>query len=242
MVPACTYALHRLCAGKNVFPKEGAQWREVIHIRNLTSNVISKLRRSGSPGLRRMRRFGGHGRPGLRTVRACVRRRASGSPGSAPPSTSWLPSRGTRGRAATETRQTRPMTSPAGSLSSGPWLPSSIRNLPGGCPDTSLSQRHQPAGACPGHACPGCPLENAALVSQASKHLGRADLAVRPRRWAKPGSGAGDLDVQRGADICMQPDGDLMLAYRLDRVLDLDLALVQLRAARGLDRSGDVSR
>ena len=53
-------------------------------------------------------------------------------------------------------------------------------------------------------------------------------------------SGPGDLDVQRGGDLGVQPHRDLVRADGLDRVLDLDPTPVQFGAARGLHRGRDV--
>src|ERR1039457_3610607 len=53
---------------------------------------------------------------------------------------------------------------------------------------------------------------------------------------------SGDLDVDRGADVGVQPDPDLVRAHGLDRVGHLDPAPVELRAARPAHRGGDVSR
>src|ERR1035441_7833663 len=55
-------------------------------------------------------------------------------------------------------------------------------------------------------------------------------------------SGSDNLDFEGGPHLRVQPHRNLMSAYRLDRVGDLDLPLVQLRSARGLDGGGDVSR
>jgi hypothetical protein len=44
---ACIYAMHCLCVRKTPPPKDGPQRREVIHIRNLTSNVTCKRRQQG---------------------------------------------------------------------------------------------------------------------------------------------------------------------------------------------------
>src|SRR6266487_6486512 len=56
------------------------------------------------------------------------------------------------------------------------------------------------------------------------------------------GSAAGDLDVECGADLGMQADGDLVRPDGLDRVAYLDPALVQARPAGRADGLGDVRR
>ena len=57
-----------------------------------------------------------------------------------------------------------------------------------------------------------------------------------------PRSGADDLDVQRGADLRVQPDRNLVRPEGLDRVAHLDAAPVEFGAARGADRGRDVRR
>src|ERR1700735_2125570 len=49
-----------------------------------------------------------------------------------------------------------------------------------------------------------------------------------------------DVDVDRGADVGVQPDADLVRAERLDRVADLDPAPVELGTACLADRLGDI--
>src|SRR4051794_22937159 len=49
-----------------------------------------------------------------------------------------------------------------------------------------------------------------------------------------------DLDGQRSTDLCVHPHGDGVLAGRLDAAGQLDPATVELRAAGGGDRRGDV--
>ncbi len=59
-------------------------------------------------------------------------------------------------------------------------------------------------------------------------------------------SGAGvclagdDVDVDRGADLGVEPDADLVRADGLDRVADLDPPPVEFGTARLADRLGDV--
>src|SRR5580658_1458304 len=53
---------------------------------------------------------------------------------------------------------------------------------------------------------------------------------------------AGDLEVDRGGHLGVQPDLDAVRARGLDRVRHHDGALVDLRAARFLQRSRDVGR
>ena len=52
-------------------------------------------------------------------------------------------------------------------------------------------------------------------------------------------SAGGDLDVDRGADLGVQPDPDLVRAHGLDRVADLDPAPVELGAAGGWSSDGE---
>ena len=56
------------------------------------------------------------------------------------------------------------------------------------------------------------------------------------RRW----SGGDHVDVDPGCHVVVQADGDLVDPQGLDRVADLDPALVDLGPARALDRGGDV--
>src|SRR5215469_7216218 len=61
-------------------------------------------------------------------------------------------------------------------------------------------------------------------------------------RLARALSARRDLDFQVGAHFGVQPNCDLVRADRLDRVLDLDLASVELGAASRLDGGSDVGR
>src|SRR3954452_5619552 len=54
-------------------------------------------------------------------------------------------------------------------------------------------------------------------------------------------SGGDDLELEGRRDLGVQTDGRLVGAERLDGLLDLDLALVELRATGSLDGSGDVA-
>src|SRR5260370_15954385 len=53
---------------------------------------------------------------------------------------------------------------------------------------------------------------------------------------------SGDLDVEGGADVRVQPDRYLVRTHRLDRAADLDGAAVGLGARRGPHRGGEVGR
>src|SRR6478752_9403590 len=54
-------------------------------------------------------------------------------------------------------------------------------------------------------------------------------------------SGGDDLEGEGRCDLGVQTDGRLVGAERLDGLLHLDLALVELGATRGLDGGGDVA-
>src|SRR6478752_3974598 len=53
-------------------------------------------------------------------------------------------------------------------------------------------------------------------------------------------SASDDVQRHRGLHLGVQPNQRLVAADRLDRVRDLDLALVELRAAGGLDGGSDI--
>src|SRR3954469_22140943 len=73
---------------------------------------------------------------------------------------------------------------------------------------------------------------------------GRGPLVRNPALRAVRGelrSGGDDLELEGRRDVGVQTDGRLVGAERLDGLLDLDLALVELRATGSLDGRGDVA-
>src|SRR5205823_11502529 len=112
----------------------------------------------------------------------------------------------------------RPVTWTSASHGSGPWSPPSTPSWPGAAQGMN--------------ARPVRPARTAAAGPPARRRPGRQTPGPPARR--RPGLlDADDLDVDRGADLRVQPHRHLVRAHRLDRVGDLDPAPVELGSPGG---------
>src|SRR5690606_10636863 len=69
-----------------------------------------------------------------------------------------------------------------------------------------------------------------------------AERADRGLRWPEPASAGDDLELDLGRHLGVEADRRGVDTGRLDRLADLDLALVDRRATGRLHRGGDVGR